>query len=85
MLALDLYRKDLCQQCGFPTVLHDPRYHFAVEFENCPIRAALDRFNRMQSAVDEEARKHIGDNHSAALPSDGRQVTTRMKPPRTSA
>lgn len=83
MLGLALYRRDLCAGCGYPKVLHEPRYHFAVEVERCPIKSALDRFDRIQGDQDEKVREAQKNNPSGPQPKDGRLVSVRMAPPPT--
>lgn len=83
MLGLALYRAGICSGCGYPRTLHDPKYHFAVEVERCPIKSAHDRFDRIQGAADEKVREAQKDNPSMPRPSDGRLVSVRMKPSTT--
>jgi hypothetical protein len=54
MLGLQAYRDDLCRECGFPTMLHAPKYRFALEVNTCKIRATQDRYDRMLRAADEK-------------------------------
>lgn len=85
MLGLTLYRRDLCSACGYPNKLHDRRYHFGVEVDRCTIKAALDRFDRIQGDQDEKVRERQKDNPSAPQPKDGRMVSVRLKPPSQAA
>lgn len=81
MLGLSLYRAGLCHGCGYPKILHHPRYHFDIELERCPIKAALDRFDRIQGEADEKVREAQKNNPAAPQAKDGRQVSVRLKPP----
>lgn len=84
MLALSHYRADICPDCGYPKVFHDPRYRFAIDVDVCPVKAALDKFARIQGEADEQVRKQGGENRPAATPdpADGRRTLVRLEPPK---
>ncbi len=81
MIGLALYRAGLCQRCGYPKLLHAPKYHFGIEVERCPIGASLDRFDRIQGEADEKVREAQKNNPGAPRAMDGRLVSVRLKPP----
>lgn len=83
MLALTRYRESICPDCGYPKVFHDPRYRFSIDVDVCPVKAALDKFGRIQGEADEQVRKQGGDKRPAATPdpADGRRTLVRLVPP----
>jgi hypothetical protein len=76
MLALGDYEAAVCD-CGFHRSQTDPRRHVYKLIESaCPVCATVDQYQRIQTDLDDKARKKLGDNRPVGTPdpADGRKV-----------
>lgn len=77
------YRASICD-CGLPDFIAETDPRTELVFRTCPICAGRDRQLRVLHAREKaEVKKAHGDEPppGAELPSDGRSISLRLKPP----
>lgn len=83
MLALEYYRRGVCD-CGFHELLTtDRNNHFTFESKVCPVCRGSARQARVQEHADDLADKSLGENPPPTSPrsGDGRRTFVKQMTP----